>query len=62
MASAIETSVRETLQRRRMQEEFTARGLRSRGDAERTGIYHSAESVHAELQERLDARRKSVLG
>jgi catechol-2,3-dioxygenase len=36
--------------------------LRSREDAQRTGIYHSAESVHSELQRRLDARRKSVLG
>jgi predicted nucleotidyltransferase len=37
-------------------------GLHSRQDAERTGIYHSAESVHSELQRRLDARRKAVLG
>lgn len=62
LTSLIETSVRETIQRRRVQEEFIARGLRSRDDAERTGIYHSVESVHSELQQRLDARRKSVLG
>jgi hypothetical protein len=52
----------ETRKRRRAQEEFIARGLRSREDAERTGIYHSSESVHSELQQRLDARRKSILG
>lgn len=62
LTSLIETSVRETIQRRRMREEFINRGLRSRQDAEQTGIYLSAESVHAELQQRLDARRKSVLG
>ena len=61
LTSLIETSVRETIRRRRVQDEFMARGLRSRDDAKQTGIYHSAESVHAELQRRLDARRKSVL-
>ncbi len=62
LTSLIETSVREAIQRRRAHKEFIARGLRSRDDAERTGIYHSADSVHSELQQRLDARRKSVLG
>ncbi len=62
LTNLIETSVRETIQRRRIQEEFVARGLRSRADAQQTGKYHSAESVHAELQRHLDARRKSVLG
>ena len=60
--SVIETSVRETIERRRAQDEFIARGLRARADAERTGTLHSAESVHTELQRRLDARRKAVLG
>ena len=62
LSGLIETSVRETIQRRRVQEEFIARGLRAREDAERTGTDHSAESVHSELQRRLDARRKSALG
>lgn len=62
LSSLIETSVREAIQRRRVQGEFMARGLRSREDAQRSGIHHSAESVHSELQRRLDARRKSVLG
>ena len=62
LTSLIETSVRETILRRRAQEEFISRGLRAREEAEQTGIYHSATSVHAELQQRLDARRKSVLG
>jgi hypothetical protein len=61
LTSMIETSVRETIQRRRVEEEFIARGLRARDEAKRTGVHHSAASVHSELQQRLDARRKSVL-
>lgn len=62
LTSLIETAVRETVRRRRLQDEFVARGLRSRDDAQRSGVYYAAESVHAELQRRLDSRRKSVLG
>ena len=62
LTSLIETSVRETIQRRRQQEEFIARGLRAREETQRTGITHAAEAVHSELQRRLDARRKSLLG
>ena len=62
LTSLIETSVRETIQRRRVQEEFIARGLCSRDDAQRTGVFHSVDSVHSKLQRRLDARRKLVLG
>lgn len=62
LTSLIETAVRETVRRRRLQDDFMARGLRSRDEAQRSGVYHAAEAVHAELQQRLDARRKSVLG
>jgi hypothetical protein len=62
LTSLIETSVRETIQRRRQQEEFIARGLRTREESQRTGITHAAEAVHSEMQRRLDARRKSLLG
>ena len=62
LSSLIETSVREAIQRRRAQEEFIGRGLHARENAQRTGVYHSADSVHIELQRRLDKRRKSVLG
>jgi hypothetical protein len=62
LANLIETAVRETIHRRRMQGEFLARGLRSSEEAKRTGGYHSAPAVHAELQRRLDACRKKVLG
>ena len=62
LTSLIETAMRETIHRRRVQAEFLARGMKSSEDAKRTGIYHSATTVHAELQRRLDARRKQVLG
>lgn len=62
LTSLIEAAVRETIQRRQVQAEFLARGLQSRDSAMRTGIYHPAAEVHAELQCRLDARRKQVLG
>jgi predicted transcriptional regulator len=62
LTTLIETAVRETIQRRQVQGEFIARGLRSSEDAARTGVYHSALNVHSELQRRLDARRKQVLG
>ena len=62
LTSLIETAMRETIHRRRVQDEFLTRGLRSLEHAKRTGIYHPAAEVHAELQRRLDARRKQVLG
>jgi hypothetical protein len=62
LTSLIETAVREVIHRRQAQEEFFARGLRSSDDAKRTGLYHSAQDVHSELQRRLDARRKHALG
>ena len=57
LSSLIETAMRETIQRRRVQDEFIARGLRALDDARRTGVYHAAADVHAEMQRRLDARR-----
>ena len=52
----------DTATRRRAQEVFIARALRSSDDARRTSSYHSAEAVHAKLQQLLDARRMAVLG
>lgn len=62
LTGLIETAVRETIHRRRAQDEFLARGLRSVAHAKRTGSYHRATDVHSEMQRRLDARRKKVLG
>ena len=62
LTSLMETAMRETIARRRTQNEFLARGLRSSDEAKQMGVYHSAQAVHGELQQRLDARRKQVLG
>ncbi len=62
LTSLMETAMRETIARRRTQGEFLSRGLLAAQDAKQTGIYHAAEAVHDELAERLDARRKQVLG
>ncbi len=62
LTGLIETAVREVIQRRRTQEEFVARGLRSRDEARTTGRFHAAHDVHAELQRKLEVRRKKVLG
>ena len=62
LSSLIETALREAIQRRRLNEEFLARGLRARADSQQGSATHPAAAVHAELQQRLDRRRKAVLG
>ena len=53
----VEASVRASVQRRRDQAEFIARGLRSRDEAHRTGDYADADVVIDQLQLKLDAAR-----
>jgi hypothetical protein len=53
LSGFIETSVRETIERRRTRAEFIARGLLSREEAKRTGVYFGAAKVHAELGQML---------
>ncbi len=62
LSSFIETSVRETIERRRARAEFIARGLLSRDEAKRTGAFHSPASVHAELRKLLAKASKRVRG
>lgn len=62
LSNFIETSVRETIERRRARSEFIARGLLSRDQAKRSGVYHSADSVHAELRKLLAKASKRVRG
>lgn len=62
LSGLMEQSLRDTVNRRRLQAEFIARGLASREEAKRTGEYYSAETVHAELQAMLadaETRAKS---
>jgi len=53
LSSFVETALAEAIDRRRMQRDFIARGLASRDDAARTGVYHAAADVHKEITERL---------
>jgi hypothetical protein len=55
LSEFVEASVRARVQRRRLEVEFVARGLRSLDDARRTGHYVDAETVLEKLQNRLDA-------
>lgn len=53
----VEASVRASVERRRVQAEFIARGLRSRDEAKHTGDYVDADNVVTALQRKLDAAR-----
>lgn len=53
LSSFVEQSIRESIGRRKIQQEFTARGLRSRDDARQTGKYASADAVIGRLEQML---------
>jgi len=57
LSEFVEASVRASVERRRAQAEFIARGLVSRDDARRTGKYVDADVVVASLQRKLEAAR-----
>ncbi len=60
LSGFIEASVRETIERRRTRAEFIARGLASRDEARRTGVYIEADVVHAQLAEKLAQARAKL--
>jgi hypothetical protein len=60
LSEFVEASVRASVERRRVQAEFIARGLRSRDEARRTGEYVDADVVLEGLQRKLDAARARV--
>ena len=60
LSQFVEASVRASVERRRMQAEFIARGLRSRDTARRTGDYVDADDVIDGLQRKLDAARSGL--
>jgi hypothetical protein len=57
LSAFVENSVKAQIHYRRTQAEFIARGLASREEAKRTGIYFDADAVHAELRAMLDAKK-----
>lgn len=60
LSEFVEASVRASVERRRVQTEFIARGLQSRDEALRTGDYVDADIVIDGLQRKLDAARARV--
>lgn len=57
LSEFVEASVRAGVERRRVQAEFVARGLRARDVARQTGDYVDADVVVDGLQRKLDAAR-----
>ena len=57
LSEFVESSVRASVERRRVQAEFIARGLRSREEARESGDYVDADVVLDGLQHKLDAAR-----
>ena len=55
LSEFVEASVRASVERRRVQAEFMARGLRSREQARQSGEYVDADVVVGALQRKLDA-------
>ncbi|MBW8757034.1 MAG: prevent-host-death protein [Burkholderiales bacterium] len=60
LSSFIEGAVRETIERRRTRAEFIARGLASRDEAKRSGVYIPADVVLADLSDRLEKARVAL--
>jgi len=58
ISSFVEQSLRANIARRQLQQEFIARGIASRDEAQRTGEYYPAEEVLHELDGML-ARAKN---
>ncbi len=53
LSSFMEQALRSSIQSRRAQKEFIARGLASRDEAKRTGEYFAAEGVLGEMEKML---------
>jgi predicted transcriptional regulator len=60
LSEFVEASVRASVERRRVQAEFVARGLRSRDEARLANDYVAAEEVIAGLQRKLDGARSRL--
>jgi len=59
LSSFTEQALREQIKRRKIQDEFIARGLASRNKARQSGEYYSAENVLAGLDSMLAKAEKS---
>ncbi|HHB76876.1 MAG TPA: prevent-host-death protein [Desulfobulbus sp.] len=59
LSSFTEQALREQIKRRKIQDEFIARGLESRNKARKSGEYYSAEDVLSGLDAMLAKAEKS---
>jgi hypothetical protein len=57
LSAFVEEAVRRQVEYRQTQAEFIARGMASRDEAKRTGVYYDADVVHDELRAMLEAKR-----
>ena len=57
LSSFVETAVREQVALRRQRDAFIARGILSRDNARKTGVYHDAADVVGELRGMLGEAR-----
>ncbi len=57
LSSFVEQSIRERIERRRLQSEFIARGIAARDEAGRTGEYVASSEALERLGRRLDTLR-----
>ncbi|MCD0420897.1 hypothetical protein LOC51_27085 [Rubrivivax sp. JA1024] len=62
LSGFVETSVRSAVQHRVAQKELSARADAAWADYRSTGVSHSVDEVHAELQAKLEARRAQLRG
>jgi hypothetical protein len=60
LSSFVEQSIRESIERRKNQREFIARGLRSRDAARRTGSYVKSDAVIGRLEKMLAQAKGSA--
>jgi hypothetical protein len=62
LSGFVEQSIRAQIDLRQQQEAFVARGLASRDDARRTGVYHDATEVVGELRAALRHAKAEAKG
>ncbi len=60
LSAFVEDSLRRNVAFRRTQQEFIARGLASRDEAKKTGMYFSSEEVLAELDTIIASAKKKA--
>lgn len=60
LSAFVEDSLRRNVAFRRTQQEFIARGLASRDEAKKTGVYFSSEEVLAELDTLIASAKKKA--